>query len=149
MMRWLFIPVFAPVAYASLLDSDTPVTLDTGELSRIWQEVRSGQPAAPAPSAAADSWQAALLAEDAELSRVLLLVWLQEQNPLLPMAEYARDYAEAISLHIKALRGQVPACAVLALAYRTGRLGIFQLPPSEAKARWFEQRALTPENCPE
>ena len=147
MKRGLLILFLAPVAYASLLDADTPVTLDTGELSRIWQEVRSG--ASSSSPAAGDAWQSAMLAEDAELTRVLLLVWLQEQNPLLPMAEHARDYAEAISLHIKALRGQVAACAVLALAYRTGRLGIFQLPPSEAKARWFEQRALTPENCPE
>ena len=90
-----------------------------------------------------------MLQADAELSRVLLLAWLQEQNPLLPMAEHARDYAEAVSLHIKALRGQVAACAVVAQAYRSGQLGIFQLPPGEAKARWFEQRALTPENCPE
>lgn len=148
MMRWLFIPVLAPVAYASLLDSDTPVTLDTGELSRIWQEVRSGQPAAPAPSAAADSWQAALLAEDAELSRVLLLVWLQEQNPLLPLAAHARDYAEAVSLHIQALRGQSAACASLAQAYRAGQLGALQLPASDAKARWFEQRALRVESVP-
>ena len=148
MMRWLFIPVLAPVAYASLLDSDTPVTLDTGELSRIWQEVRSGQPAAPAPSAAADSWQAALLAEDAELSRVLLLAWLQEQNPLAPMAAYAADYAAAVGLHRAALVGQPASCAVLAAAYRSGALGVLRLPASEQKARWFEQRALKVENLP-
>lgn len=148
MSRCFLTLALVPAAYASLLEGDAPVTLDTAELSRIWQEVRSGKPAAPA-TAAGGAWQAAVMAEDEELRRVLLLAWLQEQNPLLPMAEHARDYAEAISLHIKALRGQVAACAVLALAYRTGRLGIFQLPPSEAKARWFEQRALTPENCPE
>ena len=146
MKRGLLILFLAPVAYASLLDADTPVTLDTGELSRIWQEVRSG--ASSSSPAAGDVWQSAMLAEDAELTRVLLLAWLQEQNPLLPLAAHARDYAEAVSLHIQALRGQSAACASLAQAYRAGQLGALQLPASDAKARWFEQRALRVESVP-
>ncbi len=147
MNRLILILAVAPVAYASLLDSDTPVTLDTGELSRIWQEVSSGKPSAPAP-AAADAWQAAMMTEDAELGRVLLLVWLQEQNPLIPMATHAQDYANAISLHRMAVTGQPAACAAVAQAYRAGQMGCLQLPQSEEKARWFEQRALISENLP-
>ena len=144
MRRWLLILFLAPVAYASLLDADTPVTLDTGELSRIWQEVRSG--ASSSSPAAGDAWQSAMLAEDAELTRVLLLVWLQEQNPLLPLAAHAKDYAEAVSLHMKALCGRREACKTLALAYRVGQLGALQLAVCEQKARWYEQRAVTVEN---
>ena len=144
MKRGLLILFLAPVAYASLLDADTPVTLDTGELSRIWQEVRSG--ASSSSPAAGDVWQSAMLAEDAELTRVLLLVWLQEQNPLLPLAAHAREYAEAVSLHMKALSGRREACKTLALAYRVGQLGALQLAVCEQKARWYEQRAVTVEN---
>lgn len=144
MKRGLLILFLAPVAYASLLDADTPVTLDTGELSRIWQEVRSG--ASSSSPAAGDVWQSAMLAEDAELTRVLLLVWLQEQNPLLPLAAHARDYAEAVSLHMKAMCGWREACKALALAYRVGQLGALQLAVCEQKARWYEQRAVTVEN---
>ena len=144
MKRGLLILFLAPVAYASLLDADTPVTLDTGELSRIWQEVRSG--ASSSSPAAGDVWQSAMLAEDAELTRVLLLVWLQEQNPLLPLAAHARDYAEAVSLHMKAMSGRREACKALALAYRVGQLGALQLAVCEQKARWYEQRAVTVEN---
>jgi hypothetical protein len=144
MKRGLLILFLAPVAYASLLDADTPVTLDTGELSRIWQEVRSG--ASSSSPAAGDVWQSAMLAEDAELTRVLLLVWLQEQNPLLPLAAHAKDYAEAVSLHMKALSGRREACKTLALAYRVGQLGALQLAVCEQKARWYEQRAVTVEN---
>lgn len=144
MKRGLLILFLAPVAYASLLDADTPVTLDTGELSRIWQEVRSG--ASSSSPAAGDVWQSAMLAEDAELTRVLLLVWLQEQNPLLPLAAHAKDYAEAVSLHMKALCGRREACKTLALAYRVGQLGALQLAVCEQKARWYEQRAVTVEN---
>jgi hypothetical protein len=147
MRRLVSIFVLAPAAYASLLDSDAPVTLDAGELSRIWQEVRSGAPAAPA-AGAADTWQSALLAGDSELGRVLLLAWLQEQNPLLPMLAHAQEYADAVALHLGALHGQSAACAAVAQAYRVGQLGGLQLPPSEEKARWFEQRALAPENLP-
>ena len=112
MRRLVSIFVLAPAAYASLLDSDAPVTLDAGELSRIWQEVRSGAPAAPA-AGAADTWQSALLAGDSELGRVLLLAWLQEQNPLLPMLAHAQEYADAVALHLGALHGQSAACAAV------------------------------------
>ena len=144
MKRGLLILFLAPVAYASLLDADTPVTLDTGELSRIWQEVRSG--ASSSSPAAGDVWQSAMLAEDAELTRVLLLAWLQEQNPLMPLAAHAKDYAEAVSLHMKAMCGWREACKTLALAYRVGQLGALQLAVCEQKARWYEQRAVTVEN---
>ena len=144
MKSCLAILCLTPVAMASLLDADTPVTLDTGELSRIWQEVRSGVPAAA--QGAGDAWQSAMLAEDAELSRVLLLAWLQEQNPLMPLAAHAKDYAEAVSLHMKALSGRREACKTLALAYRVGQLGALQLAVCEQKARWYEQRAVTVEN---
>ena len=144
MKRNLLIMLLAPAAYASLLDADTPVTLDTAELSRIWQEVRNGAPAA-SPTAG-DAWQSAMLAEDAELTRVLLLAWLQEQNPLMPLAAHAKDYAEAVSLHMKAMCGWREACKTLALAYRVGQLGALQLVVCEQKARWYEQRAVTVEN---
>lgn len=140
----LLILLLAPVAYASLLDTDSPVTLDAAEMSRIWQEVRSGVPSASAPGA--DNWQSAMLAEDAELTRVLLLAWLQEQNPLMPLAAHAKDYAEAVSVHMKALSGWREACKTLALAYRVGQLGALQLAVCEQKARWYEQRAVTVEN---
>lgn len=146
-MKALLPFLLAPVAAASLLDGTEPVTLDQAEFTRIWQEVRAG--AAPAPAAAADSWQQAMLAEDAELARVLLLAWLQEKNPGMSLAAHAQAYADAVALHRRALAGQPAACAALAAAYRAGSLGALQLPPSEAKARWFEQRALSAENLPE
>ena len=136
----------ASLAQASLLDDSSPVTLDPAEMSRAWQAVSSG--AAPAATPAVDTWQEAMLQEDAELSRVLLLAWLQEQNPLAPMAAYAADYAAAVGLHRSALVGQPASCAVLAAAYRSGALGVLRLPASEQKARWFEQRALKVENLP-
>ena len=140
----LLILLLAPAAYASLLDTDSPVTLDATEMSRIWQEVRSGVPSASARGA--DNWQSAMLAEDTELTRVLLLAWLQEQNPLMPLAAHAKDYAEAVSLHMKAMCGWREACKTLALAYRVGQLGALQLVVCEQKARWYEQRAVTIEN---
>lgn len=147
-MKAFLLPfLLAPVAAASLLDGTEPVTLDQAEFTRIWQEVRSG--AAPASAAAADAWQQAMLAEDAELARVLLLAWLQEKNPALPLAVHAQAYADAVVLHRRALAGQPAACAALAAAYRSGSLGALQLPPSEEKARWFEQRALSAEHLPE
>lgn len=146
-MKALLPFLLAPLATASLLDGTEPVTLDQAEFTRIWQEVRSD--AAPAPAAAADAWQQAMLAEDAELARVLLLAWLQEKNPALPLAAHAQAYADAVALHHRALAGQPAACAALAAAYRAGSLGALQLPPSEAKARWFEQRALRAEYLPE
>lgn len=133
--------------HASWLDSTQPVTMDTEELSRIWQEVKSGQPVSAAP---ADSgWAAAMSEPDDELARVLLLAWLQQQNPALPMAENPRVYAAALALHRRALAGQPAACAALAAAYRSGGLDGLFLPVSEQKARWFEQRALTQENIPQ
>jgi hypothetical protein len=148
-MKPLVLPLLLaalPLAQASLLDDSAPLTLDPAEMSRAWQAASSG--AAPAASPAADSWQEAMLQADAELSRVLLLAWLQEQNPLAPLAAYAADYAAAVGLHRSALAGQPAACAALAAAYRSGMLGVLRLPASEQKARWFEQRALTAENLP-
>ena len=146
-MKALLPFLLAPVAAASLLDGTEPVTLDQAEFTRIWQEVRSG--AAPAPAVAADAWQQAMLAEDAELARVLLLAWLQEKNPGMSLAAHAQAYADAVALHRRALAGQPAACAALAAAYRSGSLGALQLPPSEEKALWFEQRALSAEHLPE
>ena len=146
-MKALLPFLLAPVAVASLLDGTEPVTLDQAEFSRIWQEVKSG--ASPAPAAAADTWQQAMLAEDEELARVLLLAWLQEKNPGVSLAAHAQVYADAVALHRRALAGQPAACAALAAAYRSGSLGALQLPPSEEKARWFEQRALSAEHLPE
>ena len=146
-MKALLPFLLAPLAAASLLDGTEPVTLDQAEFTRIWQEVRAG--AAPASAAAADSWQQAMLAEDAELARVLLLAWLREKNPGMSLAAHAQAYADAMALHRRALAGQPAACAALAAAYRAGSLGALQLPPSEAKARWFEQRALSADNLPE
>jgi TPR repeat protein len=148
-MKHLFCTVAlgaASLAQASLLDDSSPVTLDPAEMSRAWQAVSSGS--SPAVSPAADSWQEAMLQADAELSRVLLLAWLQEQNPLRPLAAFAQDYAAALGLHRSALAGQPAACAALATAYRAGTLGALQLPPSEQKARWFEQRALAADKLP-
>ena len=146
-MKALLPFLLAPLAAASLLDGTEPVTLDQAEFTRIWQEVRAG--AAPASAAVADSWQQAMLAEDAELARVLLLVWLREKNPGVSLAAHAQAYADAVALHRRALAGQPAACAALAAAYRSGSLGALQLPPSEEKARWFEQRILSAENLPE
>ncbi len=146
-MKALLPFLLVPVVSASLLDGTEPVTLDQSEFSRIWQEVKSG--ASPAPAAAADTWQQAMLAEDEDLARVLLLAWLQEKNPGMSLAAHAQAYADAVALHRRALAGQPAACAALAAAYRSGSLGALQLPPSEEKARWFEQRALSAEHLPE
>ena len=146
-MKALLPFLLAPVAVASLLDGTEPVTLNQTEFSRIWQEVKSGAPQAPA--AGADTWQQDMLAEDAELARVLLLVWLQEKNPGVSLAAHAQAYADAVALHRRALAGQPAACAALAAAYRSGSLGALQMPPSEEKALWFEQRALSAEHLPE
>lgn len=145
-MKALLPFLLVPVVSASLLDGTEPVTLNQTEFSRIWQEVKSGAPQAPA--AGADTWQQAMLAEDEELARVLLLAWLQEKNPALPMAAQAQAYAAAVALHRRALAGQPAACASLAAAYRAGALGALRLPLSEEKARWFEQRALGADNLP-
>ena len=131
--------VAAALAQASLLDSSDAVTLDPAELSRIWQEVKTG---AAVPQQAGAGWQAAQLEGDEELARVLLLAWLQRENPLLPMEKHARVYADAVLLHRRALAGHAASCAALAAAYRAGALGELALPASEEKARWYEQRAL-------
>ena len=146
-MKALLPFLLVPVVSASLLDGTEPVTLDQAEFTRIWQEVKSGAPQAPA--AGADTWQQAMLAEDEDLARVLLLAWLQEMNPAVPMAAHAQVYADAVALHRRALAGLPAASAALAAAYRSGSLGALQLPPSEEKARWFEQRALSAEHLPE
>lgn len=138
--------ILAATAQASLLETREPVTLDTAEFSRIWQEVKQGVPSEP--QASADAWQSAMLADDAELACVLLLAWLQQQNPQLPMAQHAQLYAEAVALHRRALAGNPAACVTLAAAYRAGSLGNLQLPVSNEKAHWFEQRALRVENLP-
>ncbi|MBR5889640.1 MAG: hypothetical protein IKY92_06330, partial [Akkermansia sp.] len=96
-----------------------------------------------------DGWRAAMLEQDEELARVLLLAWLQQQNPALGLEAAAKGYAQAVSLHRQALRGNAAACAACAAAYRAGRLGEVFLPVSEQKARWFEQRALVAEKLPE
>lgn len=144
---FLLLCVVVAVAQASLLDTREPVTLDTAEMVRIWQTVRTGKPALQA--AGGDTWQAALLAEDAELGRVLLLAWLQQLNPQAPMVQFATDYAQAVTLHLQALRGNSAACAACAGAYRAGRMGALSLPVSEQKARWFEQRAIVAGNLPQ
>lgn len=145
-MKALLPLVLLATAQASLLESREPVTLDTAEFSRIWQEVKQGLPSAP--QTAADAWQTAMLADDAELARVFLLAWLQQLNPQLPMAQHAQVYAEAVRLHRRALAGNQAACAALATAYSAGSLGALQLPVSNEKAHWFEQRALRVENLP-
>lgn len=147
MKRWLAIAWCATAAQASLLDSTEPFTMDSAELSRIWQEVKSGVKPAPA-APAADAWQQAMLAEAPELMRVYLLAWLQALNPQLPMAQHAQAYADAVTLHRRALAGQAAACAALAAAYSSGSLGALQLPLDMKKAHWFEQRALQVENLP-
>lgn len=138
--------VAAALAQASLLDSSDAVTLDPAELSRIWQEVKTG---AAVPQQAGAGWQAAQLEGDEELARVLLLAWLQRVNPLLPMEKHARVYADAVLLHRRALAGHAASCAALAAAYRAGALGELALPASEEKARWYEQRALQMNLLPE
>lgn len=146
-MKCLLPIVLVATARASLLDSTEPVTMDSAELARIWQEVKSGVKSAPAQPAA-DAWQQAMLAEDPELMRVYLLAWLQKLNPQLPMAAHAQVYADAVALHRRALAGRAAACAALAAAYSTGSLGVLQLPLDMKKAHWFEQRALRVENLP-
>ncbi len=116
-------------------------------MSRIWQEVQTGGSPRTLPSSS--GWQEAMLEPDAETARVMLLAWLQRANPQLEIGSHAREYAGVVALHRQALAGQPAACAVLAAAYRSGQLGILALPLSEAKARWFEQRALSAENLPE
>jgi hypothetical protein len=136
-----------PGLASSLLEEQQPLTLDQTEFSRIWQEVKTG---VTAPQPARHSlWQQAVLAEDTELGRVLLLAWLQQQNPQCELVACAGDYAAAVSLHLSALAGQPAACVALAAAYRAGQLGVLCLPQSEEKARWFEQRALIAEKLPE
>ena len=122
-----------PLLAGSLLDSAEPVTLDPAEMSRIWADIRGGS-AESGP--VTDGWRAAMLEQDEELARVLLLA-------------AAKAYAQAVSLHRQALRGNGAACAACAVAYRAGQLGELLLPVSEQKARWFEQRALVAGNLPE
>ena len=136
----------APLMAASLLDGAEPLTLDAAEMSRIWQEVQTGTSPRALPTS---GWQEAMLEPDAETARVMLLAWLQRANPQLEIGAHAREYAGAVALHRQALAGMPAACAALAAAYRSGQLGILTLPQSEAKARWFEQRALSAENLPE
>ena len=136
----------APLMAASLLDGAEPVTLDAAEMSRIWQEVQTGTSPRALPTS---GWQEAMLEPDAETARVMLLVWLQRANPQLEIGAHAREYAGAVALHRQALAGMPAACVALAAAYRSGQLGILTLPQSEARARWFEQRALSAENLPE
>ena len=143
----LFLALVVPGGQASLLDSHAPVTLDTSEMARIWQEVQGGKTPSP-ETQPGDSWQAAMLADDAELTCVLLLAWLQSHNPQRLMVEHAADYARALRLHLAGVSGHAAACAELAQAYRSGSLGALALPVSEAKARWFEQRALNTANLP-
>lgn len=143
---FLLLCVVVAVAQASLLDTREPVTLDTAEMSRIWQEVQTGTSPRALPTS---GWQEAMLEPDAETARVMLLVWLQRANPQLEIGAHAREYAGAVALHRQALAGMPAACVALAAAYRSGQLGILTLPQSEAKARWFEQRALSAENLPE
>lgn len=145
--RMIWAGVLLP-AYAALPDGASPVTLDPAEMARAWQAAKSGAITAPAATGA-DAWQAAMLQPEPELARMQLLVWLQQQNPLIPLAGHEQDYAAAVGLHRGALAGRSAACAALAAAYRSGFLGVLQLPVSEQKARWFEQRALIAENLPE
>lgn len=151
MMLRLCIPLLCGVAVAqsSLFEAREPVTLDSAEMARIWQEVKGGKAEAAAQASPSDTWQKAMLAEDAEQFRVLLLAWLQQQNPALGLDGAAASYARAVSLHLMALQGNTAACAACAGAYRSGRLGELTLPVSEQKARWFEQRALVAGNLPE
>lgn len=143
---FLLLCVVVAVAQASLLDTREPVTLDTAEMARIWQTVRTGTSPRVLPTS---GWQEAMLEPDAETARVMLLAWLQRANPQLEIGAHAREYAGAVALHRQALAGMPAACVALAAAYRSGQLGILTLPQSEAKARWFEQRALSAENLPE
>ena len=146
MMRHFYLLLCCtPLLAGSLLDSAEPVTLDPAEMSRIWADIRGGS-AVSGP--VTDGWRAAMLEQDEELARVLLLAWLQQQNPALGLDAAAKAYAQAVSLHRQALRGNAAACAACAVAYRAGQLGELVLPVSEQKARWFEQRALTAENLP-
>lgn len=135
-----------PLLAGPLLDSAEPVTLDPAEMSRIWADIRGCRAEA---SPVADGWRAAMLEQDEELARVLLLAWLQQQNPALGLEAAAKDYAQAVSLHRQALRGNAAACAACAVAYRAGQLGELSLPVSEQKARWFEQRSIVSGNLPE
>lgn len=147
MMRHFYLLLCcSPLLAGSLLDSAEPVTLDPAEMSRIWGEVKGGKVAS---SPVSDGWRAAMLEQDEELARVLLLAWLQQQNPALGLDAAAKAYAQAVSLHRQALRGNAAACAACAAAYRAGRLGEVSLPVSEQKARWFEQRAIVAGNLPE
>ena len=147
MMRHFYLLLCcSPLLAGSLLDSAAPVTLDPAEMSRIWGEVKGGKVAS---SPVSDGWRAAMLEQDEELARVLLLAWLQQQHPALGLDAAAKAYAQAVSLHRQALRGNAAACAACAAAYRAGRLGEVSLPVSEQKARWFEQRAIVAGNLPE
>lgn len=147
MMRHFYLLLCcSPLLAGSLLDSAEPVTLDPAEMARVWADVRGGR-AESRP--VADGWRAAMLEQDEELARVLLLAWLQQQNPALGLDAAAKAYAQAVSLHRQALRGNAAACAACAAAYRAGRLGEVSLPVSEQKARWFEQRAIVAGNLPE
>ena len=147
MMRHFYLLLCCtPLLAGSLLDSAEPVTLDPAEMSRIWADIRGGS-AESGP--VTDGWRAAMLEQDEELARVLLLAWLQQQNPALGLDAAAKAYAQAVSLHRQALRGNAAACAACAAAYRAGQLGELVLPVSEQKARWFEQRAIVSGNLPE
>ena len=147
MMRHFFLLLCCtPLLAGSLLDSAEPVTLDPAEMSRVWAAIRGGS-AESGP--VADGWRAAMLEQDEELARVLLLAWLQQQNPALGLDAAAKVYAQAVSLHRQALRGNAAACAACAVAYRAGQLGELVLPVSEQKARWFEQRSIVSGNLPE
>lgn len=143
----LILALFLPCVQAALLDADAPVTLDPVAMADAWQQVKNGAPAS-APSSCTGAWQSAMLEQDEEVARVVLISWLQQQNPLLPLEGNAPTYASAVRLHRLALQGHAGACSALAAGYRSGKLGALALPVSEQKARWFEQRALHQDSLP-
>lgn len=115
-------------AMAQGVEWDDAVTLDPDACAEVWQQVQrggerpvAGVPFAPTPETAESKrWHAVRQAAGTPLMSVLLLAWLQELNPLTPMAEQPKRYAEVLGICEQAFAGNYAAAQQLAAALSAG-----------------------------
>ncbi len=146
----VMLPLFVTAA-----ESVGSLTLDPAEMELARRQVFGGAgitaaheagaapavPVTPGQAPEVERWQAAFAAAGTEMMPVLLLALLQDMNPTMSMAENAEAYAEALALHRKAAAGNTEACALLAEAFRAGRLNSgLKLPYSEQLAEFVQLR---------
>lgn len=115
-------------ATAQGVEWDEAVTLDPDACAEVWQQVQRGgeRPVSGVPfmptqeTAESKRWQAVRQATGTPLMPVLLLAWLQELNPLTPMAEQPTRYADVLGICEQAFAGNRAAAQQLAAALRVG-----------------------------